>query len=190
MDARESEIAAVKTVSKLWWLWLVVGVLWVMISIVILQFDAASATTVGIIVGVMILFAGLQYIAVGTQAEGWSWLWYVFGAFLILGGVIALVYPVRSFLSIANILGFLFAFIGIIWIIEAFLTKDGNELWWLNLVAGILMVVLGFWLGGQFFFAKAETLLVFAGIWALMRGIIDVITAFQVKKLGSIGVDS
>jgi hypothetical protein len=69
MDAREAKMAAVKSVSKFWWLWLVVGVLCVVISIVILQFDAASATTVGIIVGVMILFAGLQYIAVEDPIE-------------------------------------------------------------------------------------------------------------------------
>jgi len=48
------------------------------------------------------------------------------------------------------------------------------------------MVVMAFWLGGQFLFEKAETLLIFAGVWALMRGIVDIITAFQVKKLGSI----
>lgn len=37
--------------------------------------------------------------------------------------------------------------------------------------------------GGQFFFTKAATLLVFAGIWALMRGILDIVTAFQVTSL-------
>jgi hypothetical protein len=26
-----------------------------------------------------------------------------------------------------------------------------NELWWLGLLAGILMIVLAFWTGGQFF---------------------------------------
>ena len=186
MSVRETEENVVGAVSKFWWMWLVAGIIWVMFSIVIMQFDVRSATTVGIIVGVMILVAGLQYIVVGTQVEGWNWVWYAFGAFLILGGVVALVYPTRTFLSIANILGFLFAFIGIIWIVEAFVTREGSEFWWLSLAAGILMVVMAFWLGGQFLFAKAETLLIFAGIWALMRGIVDIITAFQVKKLGSI----
>jgi uncharacterized membrane protein HdeD (DUF308 family) len=79
--------------------------------------------------------------------------------------------------------------IGIIWIIEAFATKTYNDLWWLTLITGILMIALAFWLGNQFFFDKAATLLVFAGVWALMRGIIDIIGAFQVKKMGKIATD-
>lgn len=47
------------------------------------------------------------------------------------------------------------------------------------------MIALAFWLGNQFFFTKAETLLVFAGVWALVRGIIDIIQSFQIKKLGN-----
>ncbi len=80
----------------------------------------------------------------------------------------------------------MFDIIRLIWIMEAFVTKEGNDLWWLSLVSGILMIALGFWLGGQFLFTKVETLLVFAGIWALLKGVIDIIIAFQVKKLGKI----
>jgi hypothetical protein len=45
------------------------------------------------------------------------------------------------------------------------------------------MIVLGFWTSGQFFLQKAYLLLVFAGIWALMQGITDLIRAFQVRHL-------
>jgi len=173
-------------VGRFWWLWLVVGILWIMISFIILQMDRASATTVGIIIGVMFLVAGVQYLIVGSIVEGWKWLYYVFGAILVIGGLVALFNPTRTFAAIADILGFIFAFIGIIWVVEAFVSRPANDLWWLSLIAGILMVALGFWLGGQFFITKVHTLLVFAGIWALMRGILDIVLAFQVKKLGSI----
>jgi hypothetical protein len=45
------------------------------------------------------------------------------------------------------------------------------------------MVILAFWTGGQFFIEKQYTLLVFAGIWALMSGVTDIVRAFQVRKL-------
>ena len=183
MTAQTAEAQFRSEASKWWWLWLVTGIVWILLSVLILQFDTASATTVGIIVGILLLVAGFQYIYVGTLVEGWNWIWYVFGAILIIGGLFALFYPTRTFLAIANILGFIFVIIGIFWTIEAFLARDYNDLWWLSLIAGILMVVLGFWLGGQFFVTKAATLLVFAGIWALMRGILDIVTAFQVKSL-------
>ncbi len=40
--------------------------------------------------------------------------------------------------------------------------RELSDLWWLGLVAGIVMVVMGFWLSGQFLFEKAEILLIFA----------------------------
>ena len=51
------------------------------------------------------------------------------------------------------------------------------------LVAGVLMLVMAFWTSGQFFIEKAYTLLVFAGIWALMHGITDIVGAFRLRSL-------
>ena len=38
---------AVHAAARLWWLWLVAGVAWIGASLVILQFDEASITTIG-----------------------------------------------------------------------------------------------------------------------------------------------
>ena len=46
------------------------------------------------------------------------------------------------------------------------------------------MVIMAFWTGGQFFFEKQYVLLVFAGIWALMHGMTDIVNAFAIRKLG------
>ena len=46
------------------------------------------------------------------------------------------------------------------------------------------MFVLAFWVAGQFLFERVYILLVFAGIWAMLQGVTDVIRAFQLKKLG------
>jgi uncharacterized membrane protein HdeD (DUF308 family) len=54
----------------------------------------------------------------------------------------------------------------------------GDPLWWLGLISGILMTILAFWTAGQFFIEKAYVLLVFAGIWALMESITDIMRAF------------
>ena len=44
------------------------------------------------------------------------------------------------------------------------------------------MVAMAFWTSGQFFIEKAYTLLVFAGIWALMHGVTDIVRAFVVRS--------
>ena len=101
----------------------------------------------------------------------------------LIAGVIAFISPQNTFEAIADILGFLFLIVGVFWIIQAFVARDVNELWWVGLIAGIAMVVLAFWTGGQFFIEKEYLLLVFAGIWALMQGVVDIVRAFQIRKL-------
>lgn len=76
--------------------------------------------------------------------------------------------------------------VGIFWIIEAFVSMEVNELWWLSLIAGIMMVILGFYTGGAFFIEKAFVLLVFAGMWALLTGVTDIMRAFQIRRVGKL----
>ena len=171
-------------ISRMWWLWLVFGLVWAIVGLTILQFDEASVNTIGIIVGLMFLVTGFQQFTIGSMVDSGSWLFYIFGGLFTIAGVIALMSPGNTFAALADVLGFLFLIVGTFWIIQAFVSKEDNELWWMGLLAGILMVILAFWTAGQFFVEKAYVLLVFAGIWALMQGIIDIIRAFQIRKLG------
>ncbi|MDJ0790544.1 MAG: DUF308 domain-containing protein [Acidimicrobiia bacterium] len=180
----QEEARMAKTATGLWWVWLVVGIIWILIALIVLQFDTTSAVTIGVLTGVIFIVAGLQYFFVASQVEGWKWLYFLIGLILVIGGFVALVYPGRTFLIMANILGFLFAITGIFWIVEAFVRRSFDDLWWLGLISGIIMVLLGFWLGGQLIGVQATTLVVFVGLWALFRGILDIVTAFQVRSLG------
>lgn len=87
-------------------------------------------------------------------------------------------------LILGIVLGFLLLCVGVWWIIQAFITKAVNSLWWGSLVTGIMIIVLRFWTSGQFLLQRAYRLLVFAGIWAMMQGITEIIRAFQIRSLG------
>ncbi len=186
-DAQRAEVRAEVTgMAKWWWAWLVLGVLWLIIALVILQFDTDSVATVGILIGAMFLFTGIQQFFLASAVEGWKWVWVLFGILFVLAGLWALFNPGATFLALADSLGFLFLLVGIFWAIEAFATRGGNDLWWLSLIAAIIMIIIAFWLSGQFLIEKAYTLLIFAGAWALMEGIINFIRAFQIRKLGKL----
>lgn len=172
--------------AKWWWAWIVTGVLWLIAGLVILQFREGSVALVGVIIGIMFLAAGAQELVLAFMSDSLKWLWMIFGILLLIGGIWALFNPVRTFTGLASALGFLFLVVGVLWTIEAFLSRGANQLWWLSLIAGIMMIGLGFWAEGQFFATKAYTLLIFAGVWAMLHGISDIIRAFQVRKLGDV----
>lgn len=174
---------ATHEVTGYWWLWLVAGISWVIVAITILQFDTNSVRTVGIIVGLMFLFAGLQEIAVAAVPVPMRWLWATMGVLLVIGGIVCLANPVGTFVSLADSLAFLFLLVGLWWISRSFLEREFNSLWWLGLVSGALMTVLAFWSAGQFFIEKAYVLLVFAGVWALMEGMTDITRAFAIREV-------
>jgi uncharacterized membrane protein HdeD (DUF308 family) len=178
-----SQREVLRGISRLWWLWLVFGIAWMLVALVILQFDQASVDTVGVIIGLMFLGTAAQQFTVASLVSRGKWLYALFGVLFLGAAVLTFISPENTFAAIADILGFLFFLVGAYWIILAFASRDVNELWWMGLIGGVLMVVLAFWTGGQFFIDKAYTLLVFAGIWALMQGVTDVTRAFQIRKL-------
>ena len=182
-----------REISGYWWLELVSGIAWIVISAVILQFDQASITTVGILVGRMFMLASLQNLVFAsvprealesTGVSGaWRWVSGLFAVLFLIAAIICFISPENTFAALADTLGFLFLLIGTWWIVRAFLERALNPMWWLGLISGILMTVLAFWTAGQFFIEKAYLLLVFAGIWALMEGVVDVVRAFEIRRL-------
>ena len=176
--------ATARQATDYWWLGLVTGIAWIVISVVILQFDQASITTVGVLVGFMFAFAGSQSFVLAGMSDGATrWVSALFGVFFSVSAVICFISPEETFAGMADTLGFLFLLVGLWWMVRAFLERAVNPLWWLTLISGILMTVLAFWTAGQFFIEKAYILLVFAGIWALMEGITDIVRAFQVREV-------
>jgi uncharacterized membrane protein HdeD (DUF308 family) len=176
--------AIVRDITGYWWALLVAGIAWVVVALVILQFDHASVTTVGILVGLMFTLAGIQNLALASVPGMTArWAWALFGVLFLVSAVICFVNPENTFAGLADILGFLFLLVGVWWMVRAFLERAVNPAWWLGLISGILMTIVAFWTSGQFFIEKAYVLLVFAGIWALMTGITDIVRAFEIRRL-------
>ncbi len=172
-----------RELARYWWMWLIIGIAWVIASLVVLQFDAASVATVGIIVGIMFAVASAQQFVLAAIADSLRWLWAIFGVLFAAAAIICFINPENTFVAFADVLGFLFLCVGVWWTIRAFMLKAVESTWWIELVAGVLMLAMAFWTSGQFFIEKAYTLLVFAGIWALMHGITDIVSAFRIRSL-------
>ena len=173
----------VERATKWWWVFLLTGILWLIVSLVVFRFDIASVEAVGILIACVVIMAGVnEFMAIGVTKGGWMWAHAFLGVIFIIFGIAALVYPGQTFVAMASILGWVLLFKGIFDIVIAFMTKAGNELWWLNLIVGIAEIALAFWAAG-YFGRKVVILIAFVGAWALMRGITEIILAFQVRAI-------
>ena len=173
-------------VASYWWIAFVLGVVWILAGVFILKFNHASVVLVGVLTGILVLLYSLEEFALAAIDRGARWLWAIFGILLAVGGILCLIHPSATFAGVADILAFVFVVIGVVWMYQAFVERAFNDLWWLTLISGILMMIMGFWVSGQFFITRAYTLLVFTGVWALMTGIVYVVRAFQIRKLADL----
>jgi len=166
-----------------WWLFLVTGIAWLLISLIVLRFDVTSIAAVGALLGVIFLMAGANEFVITFAQPSWRWAHAVLGVLFVGGGVWAFVHPLDAFYELAAILGFLLLLKGSFDITVAFMTREVNDLWWLGLVVGTLEVLLAFWASQQLFAPRAALILVWVGFAAMFRGFTEIFLAFEVRRL-------
>jgi uncharacterized membrane protein HdeD (DUF308 family) len=170
-------------ITGIWWLFLITGIAWVIIALVVLRFDTTSLATVGALLGVVFLLAGLNEFMTWTVRRTWRWAHLVLGVVFLIGAISAFATPYSAFWALASILGFLLVLKGSLDIVASAMTKDVNELWGLGLLTGILELILGFWASQQFFPNRAALILIWVGFMALFRGVSEIVLAFQIRRL-------
>ncbi len=174
--------AALWRMAGPWWLFLVTGIAWLIISVMVLRFTPASINTVGILMGVLFLLAGFNEFMIASVGHHWRWAHILLGVFFVIGAIWAFARPFNAFWALASVLGLLLIFKGTLDIIAAVMTKDVNPSWWLGLVTGILELILGFWASQQQFPARGALLLLWVGFFALFRGISEIVISFEVRS--------
>jgi uncharacterized membrane protein HdeD (DUF308 family) len=100
----------------------------------------------------------------------------------VLVGIYALWNPYDTFATLAALVGLFLLTKGVFDITVAFVTKEEFELWWMQLVIGLIEILLAFWVAGNFR-EKAILLVVYVGIVALARGVSEIFVAFKLKGL-------
>lgn len=177
----EREVA--REAARWWWVFLLTGIAWLVFSLIIFRFDITSATSIAILFGVVAIVAGVnEFMAMGVSTTGWKIVRGVLGVIFIIVGIFAFIEPGSTFTALASVIGFFFLFKGIFDIAVAIATKGEFDLWWLQLISGLIEVGLAFWVAGNFR-EKAILLLVYVGIVALSKGITEIFLAFKLKSL-------
>ena len=168
--------------SGKWWVLLLTGVGWIIISVIVLRADLDSALTVGYLVaGFLVALGMMEFVAIGVT-EGWKWLHIALGVLFVVGGVLALTEPFQTYMMLASLLGLLLVLKGTFDFVAALASRRVSDLWWMLLIAGILEILLGFW-AASYPGRSAYLLLLWVGIGSLLRGITQLILAFKIRKI-------
>ena len=174
--------AALWRLAGPWWLFLLTGIAWLIVSVLVLRFSTASITTVGVLIGVLFLAAMADEFLIAAVRSNWRWLHVVMGVIFAFGAVWSFARPYDAFWALASILGLLLIFQGTFYIITSVSTREVNSMWWLGLVVGILEILLGFWASQQYRPVQGALLLIWVGFFALFRGISEIVIAFHLRR--------
>ena len=173
----------VEEAADRWWLFLLSGIAWLIVALIIFQWNYTTVYAVSYLFGFIAIFAGVnEFFALGVSTSGWKIVHVILGVLFILAGAWALVHPHNAFATLAGLIGFFLLFKGIFDVMVAFLARSAFELWWLQLIMGIIEILLAFWIAGSFKH-KVILLVAYVGIIALSRGITELILAFKLKGL-------
>ena len=177
-----------QAVTRGWGWFLAAGIAWIVFAFFLLSFNYRTVWAIAVFFGIGFIVGGIMELAVAAVAPGWKWLYILIGVVSIVAGVIALMWPGETFLVLSAIVGWLLLFYGIIDIVFAFSTRHLEGLWWMQLVSGIIMVLLGFWAispdnATVATYRGAVLLVVWIGVAALFRGISDIIVGFRLRSV-------
>jgi uncharacterized membrane protein HdeD (DUF308 family) len=175
--------------ARYWWVFLVSGIAWLLIAWTVLRLNQTSIATVGVLLGVVFLLAGLNEVAVASLAPGGWKVWhYIMAGIFILGALWGFFRPVNTFFALASVLGLILIFYGAFEIIRGLTSRTTNPYWWVNLITGILLILLAFWVSGSdrvYALAQRTFLILFwVGFLALFRGFSQIFLAFAIRHSG------
>ena len=164
-----------------WWLLLITGAAWILLSLAILQFSLTSVWSIAILTGIVLLMAGFTEFGLASIAPSWRWAHVLLGVLFLIGGIIAFAWPGSTFVVLARLIGWYLLFLGTFEVIES-LSSRRTDLWWLRLIAGAATVGIAFWAVGSF--ERSATLLVlWVGLGALFRGVSEIFLAFEFRHV-------
>ena len=175
--------------ARYWWLFLLAGIAWLVLAWLVLRANATSLATVGILLGVVFLFAGISESGLaGLSHGGWKF-WHVMLAIIFfLGALWGFIRPIDTFFALASVFGLILLFYGFFEIIQGIASRPVNSMWWLNLLTGLLLLLLAFWVSGSdrvYALAQRTYLILFwVGFFAIFKGIMDIVAAFQIRHAG------
>src|SRR4029450_10024862 len=166
-----------------WWLFLITSIGWMLVALILLRFDYTSVSAISILFGIVAIVAGVLEVGVMILANGWWKLLHgLLALVFIVAGIVAFIHPGDTFAALAAVFSFFLIIAGTFDIIISISIRREIEVWWLQLIGGIVELALGFWAAG-YYGRSAVLLIAWVAAIAIIRGIRDIVLAFRVREV-------
>jgi uncharacterized membrane protein HdeD (DUF308 family) len=171
-------------VTDNWWLLLVTGIAWFLVSIVIFRFDYTTVAAVSVLFGIVALGAAANEVLLATvSSKGWRVAYLVMAGLSFVVGIVSFIHPGDTFVALAALVSFYLVFRGSFDLIMAFSLSRYLPGWWLLVITAIAELLIGFWAAGSWN-NSVVVLVAWVGAAALTRGITEIVGAFQLRDVG------
>jgi len=170
--------------TRWWWLILIVGILLVLGGFTYWIWPEAGFAVASQIFGWLLILAGIVQLCVASwpnHPKAWGW-WIAGGVIDIFIGFML----VRSVLLSEAVLPYFLAIIFIFWGIEAFVgsaSRRRNSYWWLGLINGILLCVIGFFFLEAGWVSNALMVSFLTSIAFIYWGFTIALTSYEMKPV-------
>jgi uncharacterized membrane protein HdeD (DUF308 family) len=168
-----------------WWIPLIAGLLTIVVGIVVLRVHW-TVSGLATFLGIVFICRGLVDALRVPLDGGPRSLNVITGVLEAAVGAALLAWPGPGLTVIATFFGCWLVFGGMFEIVGALVNRD-NSSWWLVLLLGILMVILGIWALDRPA-TTIQLLIALTGIWAIVAGTVEIVFAFELRKLHGLAV--
>jgi uncharacterized membrane protein HdeD (DUF308 family) len=114
-------------------------------------------------------------------AKNW-WAFLLRGILALIFGIVAIFFPAAAFLALVLVFGAFAFFDGVFALVSAFTSNVRSENWWWLILEGIVGLGIGILTIIQPA-AMGEAWLILIAAWALITGILEIITAVRLRKI-------
>ena len=179
-------INSIQKTVKHWYIPLLVGLLFIVLSIVVMTSPESSLLSLSIFFSLTFLFSGLSEIIFSItnrdQLDNWGWSM-AFGLLTFIVGILLLSQPGVSLQVLAFYIGFLILFRSMASISFALdIKKYGNKNWGGLMIFGLLGAIASFILILNPVFA-GMSIVVLVALSLLFAGLFSIFLSFQLRKL-------
>lgn len=184
-----SFIKAIRNAIRLWYVPLITGLLWLVLGIYIFTIPEETYLVLAGFFTVSLLISGVfeTYFSIQNRNRIEGWGGYLAGGILnLLVGLVLLVYPVLSLITLPLVVGFSLLFRSAQGLGFAFdLKKHGIINWRYLAMAGALGIVFSMFMIVNPLFTSLS-LVVMTGLTCIVAGISGIVLSFNLKKLKQI----